>query len=1054
MMQFSHFLIVDVFSFVLSSCRCNNESDEEEEEGSESGGGDKEYKCSQCPKVYNWKSNLIRHQVSHDDSRRYVCESCKKVFTDPSNLQRHIRSQHIGARCHACPECGKTFATSSGLKQHTHIHSSVKPFRCEVCLKAYTQFSNLCRHKRMHATCRLQIKCSKCGQAFSTVTSLSKHKRFCEGPSSLKTSSRESLASLPSSSLHSPLNQHLDHSLFSRHSFPSLNPLSALTAFGSNKTSFPFVSPSSFPKSSSGETSSFSDVILGHSASFSAFSSSSRGVLGISKEKLQDHPTEATKSSTVSTVTPTDPVASTKGLRAEVTSGASASGDDKEEATSQQEDIKKFNNKTKTSCEERGEARNIKKTRRDSFSSSDETSCSSDPSEIPGSPGNSLSLSSSSETEQREEEDGDDEREEDTLKKDTKRKHHRYPRKKCSDKKLIQKEESQEPTQRQEQDQEALETVNQQSVPQEQGTSSSTEKEGDHLLTSQEILQTQAEIFLQGLKKRMEGDTPLDLSKPKQLAEAMAAQMGAQFASAFLPKTGFPGLAYPRAIHPMLNHSLLYSKMGADHATAVAAAAAGLPPNFPMFPPRMFPGFPPRFPHELMNHASLLGNGTNPAALAAFDLMRSHLEKSQARHSPSTSSTSSNHNEHNTRSRDNGNGSERQNENNRETNGHSNGNSIRHSVSNSHSNGERRHHLREGHHHHHRPTVHAPIHHLGSDAASSHHLLTPSMIKSKERYCCKYCGKVFPRSANLTRHLRTHTGEQPYKCRYCERSFSISSNLQRHVRNIHNKEKPFKCPLCDRRFGQQTNLDRHLKKHESDGPTILDDSPKATSSNEADDKDDAYMFNGLSDIRNFMGKVTADQRFFDSAGKLLSQHHHPFLTSHHPSVADMTHLGFHGGRHLSHHHLQRRLNDEDDDDDTVHGDEEDEEDLDDANSDIMEDEPASSSSPDKKRRLNSESSNDRDDDEAGSVASYSESISIGSESETVNLTANHNNNASNCNGNTNNNNKSPASPSSSKSSLEGNAGRNGRSPNHASKPKLDITSIADSLSRRAEQKLT
>lgn len=123
--------------------------------------------------------------------------------------------------------------------------------------------------------------------------------------------------------------------------------------------------------------------------------------------------------------------------------------------------------------------------------------------------------------------------------------------------------------------------------------------------------------------------------------------------------------------------------------------------------------------------------------------------------------------------------------------------------------------------------------------------------KSKDRYSCKYCGKVFPRSANLTRHLRTHTGEQPYKCKYCERSFSISSNLQRHVRNIHNKERPFKCHLCERCFGQQTNLDRHLKKHEADAAGVnlgLGDSP---SSNEAE-RDESYF----DEIRSFMGKVT------------------------------------------------------------------------------------------------------------------------------------------------------------------------------------------------------
>ncbi|XP_074654534.1 MDS1 and EVI1 complex locus protein EVI1-B-like [Tubulanus polymorphus] len=135
----------------------------------------------------------------------------------------------------------------------------------------------------------------------------------------------------------------------------------------------------------------------------------------------------------------------------------------------------------------------------------------------------------------------------------------------------------------------------------------------------------------------------------------------------------------------------------------------------------------------------------------------------------------------------------------------------------------------------------------GKPAPETHHQFSPYAAKMKERYSCKFCGKIFPRSANLTRHLRTHTGEQPYKCKYCERSFSISSNLQRHVRNIHNKEKPFKCPLCDRCFGQQTNLDRHLKKHESDGPIVVDSPP----AEHLEEKDDSYF----DEIRNFIDKT-------------------------------------------------------------------------------------------------------------------------------------------------------------------------------------------------------
>lgn len=40
---------------------------------------EREYKCDQCPKAFNWKSNLIRHQMSHDSGKRFECENCDKV---------------------------------------------------------------------------------------------------------------------------------------------------------------------------------------------------------------------------------------------------------------------------------------------------------------------------------------------------------------------------------------------------------------------------------------------------------------------------------------------------------------------------------------------------------------------------------------------------------------------------------------------------------------------------------------------------------------------------------------------------------------------------------------------------------------------------------------------------------------------------------------------------------------------------------------------------------------------------------------------------------------
>ena len=63
----------------------------------------------------------MHHINSHLGIKPYKCQLCSKKFTQKSHLNTHTRV-HSGAKPFICHRCGKRFAIKSNFKKHANIH--------------------------------------------------------------------------------------------------------------------------------------------------------------------------------------------------------------------------------------------------------------------------------------------------------------------------------------------------------------------------------------------------------------------------------------------------------------------------------------------------------------------------------------------------------------------------------------------------------------------------------------------------------------------------------------------------------------------------------------------------------------------------------------------------------------------------------------------------------------------------------------------------------------------------------------------------------------------
>ncbi|XP_075849441.1 zinc finger protein 324A [Microcebus murinus] len=85
-------------------------------------------------------------------------------------------------------------------------------------------------------------------------------------------------------------------------------------------------------------------------------------------------------------------------------------------------------------------------------------------------------------------------------------------------------------------------------------------------------------------------------------------------------------------------------------------------------------------------------------------------------------------------------------------------------------------------------------------------------LPGEKPFECRACSKVFVKSSDLLKHLRTHTGERPYECAQCGKAFSQTSHLTQHQR-IHSGETPYACTACGKAFRHSSSLVRHQRIH-------------------------------------------------------------------------------------------------------------------------------------------------------------------------------------------------------------------------------------------------
>ncbi|KAL4707887.1 hypothetical protein ACJJTC_010322 [Scirpophaga incertulas] len=120
--------------------------------------------------------NLLSHLDMHSTEKPYSCNICDKRFKFKSGLVIH-KAVHDPTPRKTCEICGKTFHVLAQYRRHYVYHANERKYACDTCGKRFNTLDILRVHNRIHTDER-PFTCQDCGKTFRTAGCVSRHKRI------------------------------------------------------------------------------------------------------------------------------------------------------------------------------------------------------------------------------------------------------------------------------------------------------------------------------------------------------------------------------------------------------------------------------------------------------------------------------------------------------------------------------------------------------------------------------------------------------------------------------------------------------------------------------------------------------------------------------------------------------------------------------------------------------------------------------------------------------------------------------------------------------------